>query len=112
MEAILEALSAEREILAAEYIGFLRLAVPSLAIFLLIRCVTSLDLLRPIRLSQWVMGICVPSAIFSHAQISGSRRKVSSGRKHRSSSKTVSTGRARRRKPTYSEASNAGSAGR
>ena len=54
--------------------------------------VTSLDLLRPMTFSQWVMGIWLPSVMFSHAQISGSRRKVSRGRTQRRSSMALSIG--------------------
>ena len=61
--------------------------------------VTSLDLLRPMTLSQWVMGIWVPSVIFSHAQISGSRRKVSRGMAQRSSKMALMIGTAKRRMP-------------
>ena len=61
--------------------------------------VTSLDLLRPMTFSQWVMGIWLPSVMFSHAQISGSRRKVSRGRTHRRSNMALSTGTAYRRIP-------------
>ena len=42
MEAILSTLSVDRAVLAAEYVGFLRLAAPVLAFFLLIRCITPL----------------------------------------------------------------------
>ena len=56
--------------------------------------VTSQLLLLPMTFSQWVMGIWVPSVRFSQAQISGSRRKVSSGKAHRSSRRKVITGTA------------------
>ena len=65
--------------------------------------ITSQDLLLPMRVSQWVMGIWVPSVILSHAQISGSRRKVSRGSTHRISSSKEITGTARRRKLIYSD---------
>ena len=42
MEAFLSTLSADRELLAAEYIGFLRLAVPVLTLLLLLRCILPL----------------------------------------------------------------------
>ena len=42
MEAILGTLSADRAVLAAEYVGFSRIALPVLAAFLLIRCVMPL----------------------------------------------------------------------
>ena len=42
MEAFLTALSSDRAALAAEYIGFLRLAVPVLTLLLLLRCVLPL----------------------------------------------------------------------
>ena len=74
--------------------------------------VISQDLLRPITVSQWVTGTWEPSERFSQAQISGSRRKVSRGRKQRISKRIVSTGRAYRRNPIYSDASTAVSAGR
>ena len=42
MEAFLSTLTADRELLAAEYIGFLRLAVPVLTLLLLLRCILPL----------------------------------------------------------------------
>ena len=55
---------------------------------------TSLDLLRPMTFSQWVMANFVPSFMYSQAQISGSLLKVIRGFRHRQSRINASAGAA------------------
>ena len=53
---------------------------------------TSLDLLLPMTFSQWVRAYSSPASVWSQAQISGSRLKLTKGTKHRHSNKQARAG--------------------